>query len=318
MLSLLSRLLREDPTPIAAPDVAAWWEASRARRPAGAAPIDQAILGGFAADRVGFAFAAGYEAALRALAAAALPEGAVASFCATEHGGNHPRAIQTRLTPRAGGGFTLQGAKRWSTMGPLASVLLVVASEGVDEAGRNRLRVAVVRAAAPGVTVSPMPPTPFVPEVPHAVIDLDGVEVAAAAILPGDGYTRYVKPFRTVEDLHIFGALLGYLMSAARRHGFPHDVKERIVAGLAATRALAGLDPGAAEVHVALAGLLAQEAQLREDLSDAWATVAGPERERWQRDRPLFGAVAGQVRERRRQAAWDRLAQASEPTVSRS
>ncbi len=305
MLSLLSHVLRDAPEPIRADDVGAWWRRFCERRPDLPAPIDHAIVSGFCADRVGFAFAGGYEAALRALVPS-LPEGAIASFCATERGGNQPRAIETRLSPAAGG-FTVTGAKRWSTMGPLASVLLVVASEGTDDGSRKRLRLVKVDAASSGVTIGSMPPPTFVPEVPHGAIELDHVTVDAAALLPGDGYARYVKPFRTVEDLHIHGALLGYLLSVARRCGWAQDATERLAASCAATRALALLDPTAAEVHVALAGLLAQDARLIAELAPAWARVDADERERWQRDSALFGSVAGEVRERRRQRAWDTL-----------
>jgi alkylation response protein AidB-like acyl-CoA dehydrogenase len=310
LASLLSRLLREPPSPVAAEDVRAWWQAVRAAGPAPGEPIERAIADGSRADRVAFAFAAGYQAALRALLRSTdhrLDEAAIASFCATETGGNHPRAIRARLV-RTPGGARLSGAKRWSTMAPVADALLVVASEGEDGAGRNRLRLAVVDARADGVRIAAMPPTPFVPEVPHAVIELAGVAIADGAVLPGDGYARYVKPFRTVEDVHIHGALLGYLTSVGRRHAFPPEALERLAAAVVAVHGLAALDPSAPEVHVALAGLLAQDNRLVDDLTEAWAAVQAPERERWQRDRALFGAVAGQVRERRRQRAWERLA----------
>jgi hypothetical protein len=326
MLALLSRLLRDTPTPIAALDVAAWWRAFSSQPLDLPRPIDQAVLAGFRADRVGFAFAGGYEAALRALlagggdpgdATTSLPAGAIASFCATERGGNQPRAIETRLAPSPDGGFTVTGAKRWSTMGPLATVLLVVASEGTDARGRNRLRVVRVDATAPGVKVATMPPTPFVPEVPHATVQLDQVAIDAGALLPGDGYDRYVKRFRTIEDIHVHGALLGYLLSVCRRHGFPHDASERIVLSIAATRALADVDPSAAEGHIALAGLLAQDARLLDDVAGAWAGVDDAEHERWQRDRALFGSVAGQIRERRRERAWETITASWETGVRR-
>ena len=250
------------------------------------------------------ALAAGYQTALRAMVPA-LGDGIV-TFCATEEGGNHPRAIATTLTAGARGGPRLRGAKRWSTMGPLADRLLVVASEGTREDGRARLRLVQVDRSASGVGIRSMPATRFVPEVPHAEIDLVDVPVDAADVLPGDGYARYVKPFRTVEDVHIHGALLGYVVSVARRHAFPREAVERLVASVLATRALAALDPAEAETHVALAGLLAQDARLLEDLGSAWGRVADDERQRWERDRALFG-VAGQLRERRRERAWETL-----------
>ena len=316
MLGLLVRLLRDAPAALDTGDIRPWWHAVTARLPREVLPIDQAIVAGFSGDRVAAALAGGYQAALRALIGGVtsvapppwLPWTAIASFCATEQGGNHPRAIQTSVTPLGADRRALSGAKRWSTMGPVADVLLVVASEGTDDGGRNRLRLVRVETSSPGLTIGRMPATPAVPEVPHGAIELDRVEVPATAVLTGDGYALHVKPFRTVEDLHIHGALLGYVLSVARRHAFEQAAVERIVAALAATRALAVLDPAAAEVHVALAGLLDQDARLLADLDGAWSRVPDAERERWRRDRALFGSVAGQLRERRRQRAWETIA----------
>jgi acyl-CoA dehydrogenase len=310
VLSVLRRLLRDAPAPIHTDDVAAWWNAFCDRRPDVVEPVDHALVAGFSADRVGYALAGGYEAALR-IVAPSLPERAIASFCATEQGGNHPRAIETRLTAD-GDRLSVTGAKRWSTMGPLAGVLLVVASEGVDDAGRNRLRVVAVDARAPGVTVRAMSPPPFVPEVPHGIVELDRVVVDASALLPGDGYVRYVKPFRTIEDIHVHAAVLGYLLSVARRSSFGHDAIERLLAGVVTTRALASLDPARPETHVALAGLLAADARMIADLAPSWARVDAAERDRWQRDQALFG-VAGKIRELRRQRAWEALTSAEHP-----
>src|SRR5262245_25603109 len=99
-------------------------------------------------------------------------------------------------------------------MASAAQSLLVVASTGnVD--GKNRLRVVRVPANAAGVRIEPAV-APFVPEIAHARVTLDGVRVSAGDLLPGDGYDDYLKPFRTIEDLHVHGALLGYLIGVAR------------------------------------------------------------------------------------------------------
>src|SRR5687768_10435557 len=109
-------------------------------------PIDRAVRGAHDADRLGLAFVHGYGAAL-----ATLVPGAPArtSLCATEKTGNHPRAIATTLDAE----LRLRGAKTWSTLAHEAELLLVVASVGLDEAGRNRLRVVKVSPTAPGVTI---------------------------------------------------------------------------------------------------------------------------------------------------------------------
>ncbi|MBZ0234822.1 MAG: acyl-CoA dehydrogenase family protein, partial [Deltaproteobacteria bacterium] len=191
-------------------------------------PIDRAVHGGYEADRVGAAFVAGYSAALRALVPGAPPR---TSLCATEAGGAHPRAITTRLDPE----LRLVGAKRWSTLATEAELLLVVATIGADEAGRSRLKLVRVSPRAPGVTITAMPPPPFAPEVSHAELTLD-TQVAPADVLPGDGYTDYLKPFRTVEDIHVHGAMLGWLLGLAARHAWPHELVERLLAAVASLR----------------------------------------------------------------------------------
>ena len=78
-----------------------------------------AIAGGFAADRVGWAFASGYQAALRALVPG-LSHDTLAAFCVTEAEGNRPRDIRTTIVPQPDGTLRIDGSKRWTTLGPPA------------------------------------------------------------------------------------------------------------------------------------------------------------------------------------------------------
>jgi hypothetical protein len=267
-------------------------------------PIEAAVAGGLAADRLGFAFAAGYHAALRALVPE-LSREHLTALCATEEGGAHPRAIRATLVADVDG-FVLSGKKRWSTLAPAARELLVFASLGTDERGKSRLRIARVAASAPGVTIKPMPQTPFAPEIPHAEIAFADVRIEARALLDGDGWERWVKPFRTIEDLHVHGALLGYLIGVARRNRFPHEDVERLLALVVTTRALAEEPPDAPEAQLAVAGLLAETARAVGELEARWQGVDGPERARWQRDRGLL-EVAGTARSARTRRAWERV-----------
>jgi alkylation response protein AidB-like acyl-CoA dehydrogenase len=247
--------------------------------PAIARPVDAAAVGGALADRVGYAFAAGYRAALAALVPGEAGRGA-ACLCATEEGGAHPRAIATRLE-RAGAGWTVTGVKQWSTLAGAAEALLVVASAGVGADGKNQLKLVRVPAGAAGLALEAMPPPPFTPEIPHFRVRLDGVRVDDAAVLPGDGYDVYLKPFRTIEDVHVHAALVAHMIAMARRHG--------------------------GDDAAPLAGLIATTHTLVAEL-DASVAAALPDdvRARWQRDRALLG-VAGKARAARREAAWLRL-----------
>ena len=273
------------------------------------APGERALVAGFVADRVAFAFAGGYRAALGRLVRGKLDEARAArvgSICITEEGGGHPRAVKTELRPIGEGAFELHGRKQWATAAPFADVLLVAASTGADDQGRNRLVIVSVSARAPGVSLEKMPDPPFAPELPHAVVRLDGARVTPADVLPGDGYEAYVKPFRTIEDAHVFLALAGHLVRVARAYGGSREAIEQAAALSLALCAIAEMDPSSPVTHVALAGALDQGRRLVEASSGVFAKAPDDVRARWERDRPLT-MVAERARSERRKKAFESL-----------
>jgi len=285
--------------------VAAWWlryrEAARIWRN----PMDLAIAAGFAADRLAWAFASGYQAALHALFPSA-PENRIAALCLTEAEGNHPKAIRSTLERRFSG-WLLNGSKRWTTLGPDGAVFFVAARDEARSGERVSIRIARIESNSPGLRVEPMPATRFVPEVPHAQLTFEDVEVPEDGLLPGDGYADYVKPFRTVEDLHVHAAAIAYLVREARRLAWPRGWVERGAALLHALRALSADDSSSAATHVALAGALATGSDLIDETEGFWSRAAtDPASSRWQRDKALFG-VASQARAQRTLRAWERL-----------
>jgi len=290
-------------------DAASWWARHRALAQEWTDPMALAIAGGAAADRTGWAFASGYQAALRALLPA-LPEDAVVAFCVTEAGGNRPQDIHSMLERDGEAGWRLSGSKRWATLGPASSLFLVAARDASVSGERPTIKLVRVAANSPGVTIAAMPPTRFVPEVPHAQLRFEGVALEAGALLAGDGYERYVKPFRTVEDLHVCAAQLAYTVREARRFAWPQEWIERAAALLEALRAIAADDAASAATHVALAGALAILDSLLREADAHWERAEpAPDadaRARWRRDRPL-GGVAGQARALRTARAWQRL-----------
>ncbi|HVU00661.1 MAG TPA: hypothetical protein VHE30_02885 [Polyangiaceae bacterium] len=303
--ALLDLLLREGPVRSSAETLADYWAETASLRARFPSPVERAVSGGFAANRVGFAFAAGYQAALRALVPS-LPAEGLASFCVTEKDGNHPRAIHTTFHEDAGV-VTVRGEKRWAVA---AATMLVLVGRVGEKDGRPLLRALRVDVPCPGVVVSPSPPGPFVPEVLHATLRLDGARVPAAALLPGDGYDDYTKPFRTIEDLLVQAALLGYLASVSVRAKFPREILERAVSLVVAARGLAELSPKEPTTHVALAGFLSQTTALFVEADASFFALAdAPERERWTRDRVL-SKVAGKARELRRDRAFESLEKA--------
>lgn len=288
--------------PVTAAEPEAFWRQHVSDARSFERPIDRAIVGGASTDLVGFAFVAGYAAALQALVPG-LPRETLASLAATEAAGAHPRTIETRLEATRDG-RQLTGHKSWVTLA--GERLFVFAREGTDPDGRARTVLVGIERNRPGVEIVPLAPLPFVPEVAHAEVRLEAVHVREEDLLPGDGWQDWVKPFRTVEDLHVHAALLGMLLSLGARVGWPRPLREQMAATLVSLRALAVEPPASPAVHLALAGTLEQTRAIVEALEPHWSLVSGEVRERWLRDRPLLG-VASKARAARRERAWERL-----------
>ena len=271
--------------------------------------VERAIWGGFHADRLGFAFAAGLQSAIRRLfehaaqvqhleRAIAVP--ARAALCVTESGGPSPSAIKSRLD-KEGGNLVLNGEKTFGTMASLAQELLVVASRGVGTDGKNRLRIVRVNPKAKGVTLVPREPTPFAPELPHAKITFDHVIVEDRDVLPGDGYAHWTKPFGTLEHIHVLAAAAGYLAAVARTYDFARDTLAETIS-LALSLIDAGArDPSAPLTHVLLAGHFATARSLFE--TPEWQKANPNERTRFERDKPLL-LIAEGARNRRTEVAF--------------
>ncbi len=265
--------------------------------------VDHAALGGLVADGLGWAYAAGYEAAIARLDPQGMQGGVLGSLCATEEGGGHPRAIRSTLTARDGG-YALSGTKSWVTLAEDADLLLVVASVGADGEGRNRLRVARMPAGRAGIIVRGAPPLPFVPEVGHAKATFDAVAIGESELLPGDGYDDALKPFRTIEDIHVMAAVLGWAIGVGRASAWPRSWMDEALALVALFRAASDQAPLAPETHVVLAG--AQSFARRLLGEAAWSQSEEAVRSRWERDRRLL-EVASTVRGARLEAAWRAL-----------
>ena len=281
------------------PSLDAFWRAHLARTAVVSLPFDRAVLGGGAASSVGQAFVAGYRSALQRMFPAIDRD--AASLCVTEARGGHPRAIETALH-----GAALSGSKRWVSIGDQVAHWFVLAREGTQPDGRPALRVVHLPANAAGVTVTAMPPTPLVPDVLHAEITLDRVPIAPSQVLEGDGYLRFVKPFRTIEDLHVFGATLGYLAVTARASSWPARTIAPLYASILALRSLALCKPDSAVAHLALSAVIEQALHAIAALEAHWPSAIDDRREGWERDRALL-LVANKARVERAHTAAEKL-----------
>jgi hypothetical protein len=141
----------------------------------------------------------------------------------------------------------------------------------------------------------------FIPEVPHTTVTFDNALVEA--VLEGDGYENYLKPFRTIEDLHVFGAIIGCLISNGREV-LPKVTLEQMLAQLAAIITVARLPMSDSATHVTLAGILTASKALIDfiELKNFDTTF----RTRFERDKKLL-SIAAKVREMRREKAWASL-----------
>lgn len=282
------------------------WESYQSACDGGAAPFHAAVRVASSVDRLGLAFAAGYSAALQHL----MPDVILpCALCVTEADGNHPRAIKASLKPsEASSGYTLDGVKTFVTFGSMARTLIVAARVGDRGDGKPELAVVGIPARREGVSFSELPAIPFVPEIPHARVEFHDVSVNAGERMKGDGYLDYVKPFRTVEDIHVFGTTAAYLLGVAKRSAGPAEWMSELCAAIVTLdrlRVAPPLDPG---VHVALHGVTQSLSRLfsTKELAGVWEGAPAEERARWGRDRKLL-QVANTAREARFRKAASQL-----------
>ena len=306
MDEILTHLLSADPTP-AADHLPSWWAAVAPLRERFQRPVERALALGLVAPTPGAAFVGGYRAALHAM----IPGLGVhtrAALCASEEGGAHPAGIHTRLRA-IGEGYALDGTKRFVTGARDADALLVLADRGAGEGARRALALVRVDPDAPGVRLEDMPATSFVPDVAHCAVTFAETPVALEAVLDGDGWGAYVKPFRTLEDVHVSAAITAWLLGALRRHGGPRALVERLCAQAALLHGLASTSPESAAAHVALAGAFAGLHAAIEAMEPWWGDAPEGVRAMWARDRRILG-VARYARDQRLARAWERLSPA--------
>ncbi|TDL96187.1 acyl-CoA dehydrogenase [Stutzerimonas stutzeri ATCC 17588 = LMG 11199] len=277
--------------PIAASAGLSGWYEALCGAAGDADSLGLAVLGGRLAATPGLAFLAGYQAALRALWPDA-PAG-LGALCATERRTLRPADMSTRWD-----GAQLNGSKDFVTAGDAVQWLLVSArEESVDEG--PCLGLFLVEPAAAGVVLKQGPSLPIVPDIPHARLQLDG---APATRLAGDGWSDYVKPFRTHEDLHVLAALSAWLYGVALRERWPLGLQLRLLAILGGAAEVARLPAKEPATHLLLAAQLEQFAALQPELDSAMTHAGGHCAALWQRDRAVLTLARGAQARRLEQA----------------
>lgn len=277
----------------------------------GSSPFARACVGGARAGTLERAFALGYLAAVAALTG----DERRGALALTEAAGPRPGDVATTLLRTGPGALELTGEKSFVTLADVAEVVFVVAREPEPASGEAPLRLVRVPRGAPGARLEARAPLPFAPGVGHARLSLERVRVGEADVLPGDGWSRYGRPFRSLEDVHVLGAVVGHTLAHAPRA--PHDARERALSvqlaleGVAQRLARELAVPArsareaplvCASTELALAGALHLAEGALDGLRPA---LEGGAREAFERDAPLL-AVARGAREQRRARAWER------------
>jgi len=269
-------------------------------------PVDMAIAGGFLSDCPAYAFAVGYWAALHRLLPD-LPKAPVPALCISEREGAHPAKIKCRLEKTADR-WLLNGKKHFVTCGYEAELLLVAASTGTDPDGKKRLRLVRVAKVQSGITLKPLDKAiAILPEISHGAVEFSDVAISPEDILPGDGYLAYIKPFRTIEDLHVMAAIAGHLLRIGTHFEWPRPAREQLLALLLSVRTIARADFTVPEIHIATGGAIAALQLLLEKLESCWDRVDPRTRSAWYRDRTVLN-IAADTRQKRLAAAWKSFA----------
>jgi acyl-CoA dehydrogenase len=250
MPRLLAQLHAAADAATPAPETLAAWRAGHRVQ---ASTFASAVAAGATAGQLAFAFAGGYQAALRQF----LPDLAADVFAAlllSEGKRQRPDELLTTLTPLGDGSFRLDGEKSYVMGGADADLLLVVARQGVDADGRITSGMVILPAHAAGITHSARTDAIILPALPHGRARFENVRVDAAMVLPGDGWVDYARPFRTLEDIHVSAAVAAHLAVHAIRRHFPQPLLASLLTCLLRLDACARAGFNDPQAHVLLAG----------------------------------------------------------------
>ena len=254
--------------------------------------IDRAIIGGFLADRMAYAFLSGYENALQKHFTI-LPDQSLAAFCVSEKGGSRPKAMKTTLTlNRDVETYTLNGQKSFVTCADEAQYLIIAATlteqeqnkADIEGTTRPNIKLALIEANASGLTVTNSKELPFIPEIRKGSLVLENVKVRAENILPGDGYTNYVKPFSCVEGVYIMAATSAFLFRLACLFDWPNSLQEQILSTLLMVKQLDEGDMSSPATEIMVSGAKAQLKQITETSKPLWSKLPEQHHQRLLRD----------------------------------
>ena len=246
---------------------------------------------------------AGHQAAIRRLFPTT-PQDAVTAFCVSESRGPHPRYIETKLS-QSDGQWHITGEKMWGTMAPAATILYVAASSGFSD-GQNQLTMVGVHAQQASITQIPLPPERQAGAVPICDLKFERTSVHKNHLFEGDAYTKYIKPFRLIEDVFSTVAMQIALLRLGHQTGLSHARREDLVGLIVQGHAISESGMDSTGDLLLITSYLRASQNHWERITDDWDQASEAVHQHWQPNHKIL-TVAARAREQRRQNAWQAL-----------
>ena len=209
-------------------------------------PIDQAIIGGFTCQQFSFAFLAGYQAALEIMFPS-IATNQLKALCISEAKGNHPKTIETTLVDNR-----ISGVKTYITAGSDVEHLLVLCKTSQRVNDRPLLKMVHIPRDANNVKISNFE-LPFMPEIKHGKLVLNDTKIEPNQILEGDGFSRYTKPFRTLEDICVGAAYQSMFLRQSIENQWKEELRDKLLLNIFTLKSLLNFPPSHQETILLLA-----------------------------------------------------------------
>jgi len=264
--------------------------------------IDRAILGGRLSKNMSFTFASGYQSAIEAMFSPDQSTLPLASLCVSEENGVRPNDINTKLEEKNGKVY-LSGQKKFVSGANDSQHIFVACNNGVDIKGRVNIKVVSLPSSTNGIEIIALPTLPFIPLVSHGKVILENVEIGESDVLPGDGYSNYVKPFRTYEDLHVLAAVVGFRLGEAIESQWGEDSIQAHLPLILSLQALSKMPLQSPAAHISLAACRNELKRLIALFDDRFEANNSSAYSEWQRDQMILN-VASKASNIRTQNAW--------------
>lgn len=240
---------------------------------------------------------------MRSLVKNALPEELFA-LCATEEA-DEPSS-HTKWHGTNDREIVIHGVKTWAPMGLVCTRFFVVISAPLPGEALSQTRVVQLTSTTKGVSLTALAPGKMLPELGRARLQMQDVRTERSAMLEGDGWKRFVKPFREYEATYLTAAVLAYLLREGRARNWPSSYMQRLMTSLSMLCDLSHDRRDAPMQQVVFAGAIDISHQLIEEASAHWATHQDLTAQRWDRDSKLLQLSAAGS-EKRAAKAWKQL-----------